>query len=101
MALVDSLAGFQSAIVGEADLLAAWAHAALAADSASHYATAAVRALPVGAGPGDHLTLQAKATVDSLARVSVRAKERGNKYNGRPKGSSSPSDRSVDFRTVA
>ena len=81
MALVDSLAEFQSADVGEANLLAAWAHAALgAADSASHYASAAVRALSVGAGPDDRLTLQAKATADSLARaVASRTKERANK----------------------
>jgi tetratricopeptide (TPR) repeat protein len=71
MALTDSLAEFQSADVGEADLLAALAHAALgAADSASHYASLAVRALSVGAGADDRLTLQAKATIDSLSRAT-------------------------------
>jgi serine/threonine-protein kinase len=71
MALTDSLAEFQSADVGEADLLAALAHAALgAADSASHYASSAVRALSVGAGADDRLTLQAKATIDSLSRAT-------------------------------
>ena len=71
MAIVDSLAEFQSADVGEANLLAAWAHAALgAADSASSYANAAVKALSVGAGLGDPLTLQAKSTADSLARAA-------------------------------
>ena len=71
MALLDSLAEFQSADVGEANLLAAWAHAALGtADSASHYATAAVKALSVGAGPDDRLTLQAKSMADSLARAA-------------------------------
>ena len=70
MAIVDSLAEFQSADVGEANLLAAWAHAALgAADSASRYANAAVKALSVGAGPGDPLTLQARSTADSLGRA--------------------------------
>ena len=78
MALVDSLAEFQSADVGEANLLAALAHAALgAADSASHYATAAVKALSVGAGAADRLTLEAQATVDSLARA--KAKEHASK----------------------
>jgi serine/threonine-protein kinase len=81
MSLLDSLAEFQSADVGEANLLAAWAHAALgAADSASHYATAAVRALSVGAGPSDRLTLEAKGMVDSLSRVaSARGRDRTNK----------------------
>ena len=73
MALVDSLAEFQSADVGEADLLAAWAHAALgAADSALYYATAAVRPLSVGAGPDDPLTVQAKSMVDSLSSGAPR-----------------------------
>jgi hypothetical protein len=71
MALTDSLAEFQSADVGEADLLAALAHAALgAADSASHYASSAVRALSVGAGADDRLTLQAKSMIDSLSRAT-------------------------------
>jgi tetratricopeptide (TPR) repeat protein len=77
MSVLDSLAEFQSADVGEANLLAAWAHSALGSpDSASHYATAAVRALAAGAGPEDPLTLQAKATADSLTRTA-RGKERG------------------------
>ena len=77
MSLTDSLAEFQSADVGEADLLVAWAHTALgAADSASHYANAAVRALSVGAGANDRLTLQAKAMADSLARTSAISRAR-------------------------
>jgi tetratricopeptide (TPR) repeat protein len=69
LGLTDSIAQFQSADVGEADLLAARAFAALgSADSAAWYARAAVAALTVGAGATNPLTLQAEALADSLAR---------------------------------
>jgi hypothetical protein len=69
LGLTDSIAQFQSADVGEADLLAARAFAALGtADSAAWYARASVAALTVGAGTANPLTLQARALADSLAR---------------------------------
>ncbi|HUF35633.1 MAG TPA: hypothetical protein VMN37_06765, partial [Gemmatimonadales bacterium] len=69
VALVDSLAEVRSMDVGEADLLAAHAHAALGfPDSALRYAGAAVTALAVGAGPAHRLTLKAGAFRDSLQR---------------------------------
>ena len=80
LVLTDSLAAFQSADVGEADLLAARAHSALgASDSASQYARAAVRALSAGAGPDHRLTLEAKAAADSMSRASATPGTRASK----------------------
>jgi serine/threonine-protein kinase len=67
LALTDSLAAIRSADVGEADLLAARAHARLgAADSARHYAKSAITALTVGAGVEHPMTTQARALLDSV-----------------------------------
>ncbi len=80
LVLTDSVAEFQSADVGEADLLAARAHAALgASDSASHYARAAFKALSTGAGTNHRLTLEAKAAADSLSRSSATRGNRASK----------------------
>ena len=74
LGLTDSIAQFQSADVGEADLLAARAFSALSmGDSAAVYARAAATALPVGAGTTNPLTLQARALADSLARSPTLA----------------------------
>jgi hypothetical protein len=75
LALTDSLAALRSADVGEADLLAARAHARLgAADSARRHAQSALTALTVGAGAGHRLTLQARALLDSLPLPGVEVR---------------------------
>jgi tetratricopeptide (TPR) repeat protein len=67
LGMTDSVAQYQSADVGEADLLAARAFTALgSADSAAWYARAAAASLAVGAGATNVLTVQARALADSL-----------------------------------